>query len=57
MLRRENVFWADDDPVHRVTAYIPRTIAEGTGLLEAEIPTRTVSTAYWRTGLPHGPPA
>jgi GntR family transcriptional regulator len=23
VLRRENVFWADDDPVHRVTTYIP----------------------------------
>jgi GntR family transcriptional regulator len=23
VLRRENVFYADDDPVHRVTTYIP----------------------------------
>lgn len=38
VLRRENVFWADDDPVHRVTTYIPWPIAEGTGLLEAEVP-------------------
>ena len=38
MLRRENVFWADDDPVYRVTTYVPWTIAEGTGLLEPEIP-------------------
>ena len=38
MLRRENVFWADDDPVYRVTTYVPWTIAEGTGLLEAEVP-------------------
>lgn len=38
VLRRENVFYADADPVHRVTTYIPWTIAEGTGLLEPEIP-------------------
>ncbi len=38
VLRRENVFWADDDPVYRVTTYIPWTIADGTGLLEAELP-------------------
>ena len=38
VLRRENVFWADDDPVHRVTTYIPWSIAEGTGLLQAEVP-------------------
>lgn len=37
VLRRENVFWADDDPVHRVTTYIPWSIAEGTALLHAEI--------------------
>jgi GntR family transcriptional regulator len=36
--RRENVFWADDDPVYRVTTYVPWTIAEGTGLLEPEVP-------------------
>lgn len=38
VLRRENVFWADGDPVYRVTTYVPWTIAEGTGLLEPEIP-------------------
>jgi GntR family transcriptional regulator len=39
-LRRENVFWADDDPVNRVTTYIPWTIAKGTGLLKDEVPHR-----------------
>ncbi len=38
VLARENVFWAGEDPVHRVTTWIPWTIAEGTGLLAAEIP-------------------
>jgi GntR family transcriptional regulator len=38
VLRRENVFYADDDPVHRVTTYIPWSIANGTGLLQAEVP-------------------
>ncbi len=38
VLRRENVFYADDDPVHRVTTYIPWSIADGTGLLEEEVP-------------------
>jgi len=38
VLCRENVFYADDDPVYRVTTYVPWTIAEGTGLLEAEVP-------------------
>jgi GntR family transcriptional regulator len=38
VLSRENVFYADADPVHRVTTYIPWTIAEGTGLLEPEVP-------------------
>jgi GntR family transcriptional regulator len=37
VLRRENVFYADADPVHRVTTYIPWAIAEGTGLLEPEV--------------------
>jgi GntR family transcriptional regulator len=37
VLRRENVFYADADPVHRVTTYIPWPIAEGTGLLEPEV--------------------
>jgi GntR family transcriptional regulator len=38
VLRRENVFYADDDPVHRVTTYIPWPIAKGTGLLQEEVP-------------------
>jgi len=38
VLRRENVFYADDDPVNRVTTYIPWTIAKGTGLLKDEVP-------------------
>jgi GntR family transcriptional regulator len=37
VLVRENVFYADTDPVHRVTTYVPWEIAEGTGLLEPEI--------------------
>ena len=38
VLIRENIFWAGNDPVHRVTTYIPWQIADGTGLLEEEIP-------------------
>jgi GntR family transcriptional regulator len=38
VLRRENVFWADDDPVNRVTTYIPWSIAKGTGLLKDDVP-------------------
>ncbi|MEU4514026.1 GntR family transcriptional regulator [Nonomuraea wenchangensis] len=38
VLRRENVFWADDDPIQHVTTYIPWTIAKGTGLLQEEVP-------------------
>jgi GntR family transcriptional regulator len=38
VLRRENVFYADDDPVHRVTTYIPWSIAKGTSLLKEEVP-------------------
>ena len=38
VLRRENVFYADDDPVNRVTTYIPWDIAKGTGLLRDEVP-------------------
>jgi GntR family transcriptional regulator len=37
VLRRENVFWADDDPVQRVTTYAPWSLAEGTGLLAEEV--------------------
>ena len=37
-LIRENIFWAGNDPVHRVTTYIPWQIADGTGLLEEEVP-------------------
>ncbi|MGH3259828.1 MAG: UTRA domain-containing protein [Streptosporangiaceae bacterium] len=40
VLRRENAFWADDDPVNRVTTYIPRSIAKGTGLLPDDVPNR-----------------
>ncbi|MEV7143244.1 GntR family transcriptional regulator [Streptomyces tauricus] len=38
VLRRENIFWADDDPVYRVTTWIPWTLAQGTGLLEEDVP-------------------
>ncbi len=38
VLRRENVFYADEDPVHWVTTYIPWDIAKGTGLLQDEVP-------------------
>ena len=38
VLRRGNVFWADDDSVQRVTSYIPWSIAKGTGLLQEEVP-------------------
>ena len=37
VLRRENVFFADADPVHHVITYIPWRIAEGTGLLEPDV--------------------
>ncbi len=37
VLRRENIFYADADPVHYVTTYIPWDIAEGTGLLNDEV--------------------
>ncbi len=38
VLRRENIFWADDDPVNRVTTYVPWDIAKGSGLLEGVVP-------------------
>ena len=38
VLRRENVFWADSDPMQRVTTWVPWRIAEGTGLLFDEVP-------------------
>jgi GntR family transcriptional regulator len=38
VLRRENVSYADDDPVNRVTTYIPWSIARGTGLGLDEVP-------------------
>jgi GntR family transcriptional regulator len=38
VLRRENIFYADDDPVTRVTTYIPWSMVRGTGLLHAEVP-------------------
>jgi GntR family transcriptional regulator len=37
VLVRENVFYANADPVHRVTTYVPWDIAEGTSLLVPEI--------------------
>ncbi|WP_066374745.1 UTRA domain-containing protein [Herbidospora mongoliensis] len=37
VLVRENIFFADADPVHRVTTYIPWVIAEGTGLLNPDV--------------------
>ncbi|MDH2429769.1 GntR family transcriptional regulator [Sphaerisporangium sp. TRM90804] len=37
VLVRENVFFADADPVHRVTTYIPWEIAEDTGLVNPEV--------------------
>jgi hypothetical protein len=37
VLERENVFYADDDPVYRVTTYVPWGTAKGTGLLQDEI--------------------
>lgn len=37
VVRRENVFWADDDPVYRVTTWVPWNIAEGSGLLDEEV--------------------
>lgn len=36
-LRRENVFWADADPVQRVTTWLPWALADGTGLLRDEV--------------------
>ena len=38
VLRRENVFYADDDPVNRASTYIRWPIAKGTGLLQDEVP-------------------
>jgi GntR family transcriptional regulator len=40
VLRRENILFADHDPVHRVTTYVPWAIAKGTGLLQDEVPHR-----------------
>lgn len=40
VLRRENVFWAGNDPVHYVTTYIPWSIAKDTGLLQEDVPHR-----------------
>lgn len=37
ILARENIFYADADPVHRVTTYIPWEIADGTDLVNPEI--------------------
>lgn len=38
VLCRENVFYADSDPVYRVTTWIPWAIAQGTGLLQEVVP-------------------
>lgn len=38
VLVRENIFWAGNDPVYRVTTWIPWQIADGTSLLQADIP-------------------
>jgi GntR family transcriptional regulator len=38
VLRREHVFYADDEPVQYVTTYVPWVIAGGTGLLEETVP-------------------
>ncbi|MBA2323115.1 MAG: GntR family transcriptional regulator, partial [Pseudonocardiales bacterium] len=37
VLRRDNVFWADNDPVQRVTTWLPWSVAQGTSLLKDEI--------------------
>jgi GntR family transcriptional regulator len=37
VLRRENVFWADNDPVQRVTTSLSWELAEGTGSLAEEV--------------------
>ncbi|MGH3565311.1 MAG: GntR family transcriptional regulator [Pseudonocardia sp.] len=37
VLRRENVFWADADPIQRVTTWLPWALAEGTGLVRDEV--------------------
>lgn len=37
VLRRENVFWADNDPIQRVTTWLPWSIAQGTDLLKDEV--------------------
>jgi GntR family transcriptional regulator len=36
-LQRENVFWADADPVQRVTTWLPWAVADGTSLLRDEV--------------------
>lgn len=37
VLRRENIFWADSDPLQRVTTWLPWNLAEGTSLVEDEV--------------------
>jgi len=37
VLRRENVFWADSDPLQRVTTWLPWSLSEGTSLTEVEV--------------------
>ena len=36
-LRRENVFWADSDPIQRVTTWLPWALTEDTALLRDEV--------------------
>lgn len=37
VVQRENIFYADQDPVHRVTTWIPWAIAQGTGLTKPDV--------------------
>src|SRR5215207_7120378 len=37
VIRRESVSYADDDPVHRVTTWIPWATATGPGLVRADV--------------------
>jgi GntR family transcriptional regulator len=38
VVRRDDIFFADANPVSLVTTYIPWSIAQGTGLLEPYVP-------------------
>jgi GntR family transcriptional regulator len=37
VVQRENLFYADQDPVHRVTTWIPWAIAQGTSLTKPDV--------------------